>query len=44
VRRVEVDFWKASATVTYAEGRVDVDEMVAALSRAGYAATIAAQR
>jgi len=44
VRKAKVDFWTASATVTYAEDKVRVEAMVAALSRAGYSATVVSSR
>jgi len=44
VRKAEVSYWKASATVTYAEGSVGADEMVAALRRAGYSGTVVSSR
>jgi copper chaperone CopZ len=44
VKKAKVDFGRASATVTYAEDKVRIETMVAALSRAGFSATVVSSR
>jgi len=44
VRKAEVDFGAGLATVTYAEGRVTVEQMIAALGQWWYSATVLPER